>query len=379
MPLRLSPLETASGVVVGEDPAAAPLPDAEAGPSPLIALEQAILPALQQPPCLVSFSGGRDSSAILALAAGLARREGLAPPVPVTVRFRANRESEETRWQERVIGQLGLGDWQRLEVEEELGVLGPFARRALARHGLLWPPNVHALAPLLVEARGGFLLTGLGGDEILGGVPRLRRVLLPGWLRRARYRRRAGAPSWLRSAASGSLRAALAAEQAAEPLRWASRIAWVSRLRQLSVLRASAALLADDAGARVLHPFLDPGFQAALAAGGSRRGFGSRDAAMRSLFAGVLGEELLSRRDKATFTRALWGHEARRFAQSWGGTGLDPQLVEPEQLRQTWTSERPDFRSATPLQASWLAELPRARLHEAAALDEAGTAHGRHS
>jgi asparagine synthetase B (glutamine-hydrolysing) len=375
VPVRLAPLETASGVVVGEDPEAEPLPGARADETPLAALEQAILPALTQPPCLVSFSGGRDSSAILALAVSLARRKGLDPPLPVTVRFRSGAESEESRWQERVIGELALEEWPRIEVGDELGVLGPFARRALARHGLLWPPNVHALSPVLEAARGGSLLTGLGGDEFLGGVPPLRRALLPRRLRRARYRRRAGpGPAWLRPEASASLNAAIAAEQAAEPLRWSGRVAWMSRLRQLSLLRASAAELASDAAAALYHPFLDQGFLAAVARGGSRRGFGSRNAAMQSLFAGLLGEEALTRQSKATFTRALWGPDAREFARRWSGAGPSADLIEAPQLRRAWTAERPDFRSATPLQSAWLAEASRATLLEAAALEPAGTA-----
>ena len=56
------------------------------GLTPLAALEEAILPALRRPPCLVSFSGGRDSSCVLAAATRAARREGLQPPVPVTLR-----------------------------------------------------------------------------------------------------------------------------------------------------------------------------------------------------------------------------------------------------------------------------------------------------
>src|ERR1700749_707865 len=53
------------------------------------ALESVIRPALERSPCLVSFSGGRDSSAVLAAAAALARREGLPLPIPATIVFPA--------------------------------------------------------------------------------------------------------------------------------------------------------------------------------------------------------------------------------------------------------------------------------------------------
>ena len=67
-------LEVACGMVFGfTPPESLPEPAAD----PLEALEEAILPALQRAPCLVSFSGGRDSATVLAAAVRLARREGL--------------------------------------------------------------------------------------------------------------------------------------------------------------------------------------------------------------------------------------------------------------------------------------------------------------
>ena len=65
--------------------AAAALPETAA--TPRAAFEAAILPGLRRSPCLVSFSGGRDSSAVLATATAVARREGLPLPVPITHRF----------------------------------------------------------------------------------------------------------------------------------------------------------------------------------------------------------------------------------------------------------------------------------------------------
>ena len=55
--------------------------------SPREAMERVLREALQRAPCIVAFSGGRDSSAVLALAVDLARREGLQEPLPVTRRF----------------------------------------------------------------------------------------------------------------------------------------------------------------------------------------------------------------------------------------------------------------------------------------------------
>src|SRR5262245_66597824 len=99
-PLRPTALEIASGRMYGEYRASAdlPAPSRQRGPNPLAALEKAVLPALRRPPCLVSFSGGRDSSAVLAAATRAAGREGLPPPIPITLRVRNAPMAEESEW-----------------------------------------------------------------------------------------------------------------------------------------------------------------------------------------------------------------------------------------------------------------------------------------
>ena len=112
-PLDLSRLELATGLLFGASPRPVRLPDA-GGCLPRQALEREILPSLLRPPCLVSFSGGRDSSAILAAAATLARREGLPLPIPATNVIATAEEADESEWQHRVIAHLGLDEWLRI-------------------------------------------------------------------------------------------------------------------------------------------------------------------------------------------------------------------------------------------------------------------------
>ena len=71
----------------GPDEGQTPLADRSEYSSPRAALEAVVLRALLRPPCLVSFSGGRDSSLVLAIASDVARRHGLPLPVPATNRF----------------------------------------------------------------------------------------------------------------------------------------------------------------------------------------------------------------------------------------------------------------------------------------------------
>ena len=378
----LTPLELASGLVLGGNRRLA-LPGPEER-DPVAAFERALLPALARPPCLVSFSGGRDSSTVLTLATALARREGLAPPVPATHVVSSAIESDESEWQERVVRWLRLDDWARIASEDELDAVGPVATAVLRRYGLLWPPNVHFHAPFLDAAKGGSLLTGIGGDEAFSASQwqrtaalaaraarpeprdalRVGLALSPVPIRRAVLHRRM--PSrfpWLRPDASEAVHRALADDAAREPLRWRARIRWIAGLRYLEVGRAGLDLLAQDADVLLVHPFTDRGFLASVAA--LRRGgrFLERTEGLRAVFGGLVPDDVLARTTKASFDGAFWNRHSRAFAAEWGGGGVDEDLVDAEALRREWAKERPDARTFLLLQAAWLAEQASARGH----------------
>ena len=91
-------------------------------------------PALVDGPCYVTFSGGRDSSAVLAAATALARREGHALPIPVTRVYPDLPDTDESDWQRAVVDHLGLTEWVRLELRDgESDLLGAAARDALGQ------------------------------------------------------------------------------------------------------------------------------------------------------------------------------------------------------------------------------------------------------
>lgn len=379
-PYSLSPLELASGLVFRE-PGALPVLLAETpAVTPQQALRHAILPALERPPCLVSFSGGRDSSAILAVATDLARREGLPLPIPATNRFPAAEGAEEAEWQERVVAHLGLEDWLRRDLTDELDCVGPVARRVLRRHGVLWPCNAHFHAPLFEAATGGSLLTGVGGDEafesparsnylgVLRGrrSPRPRDVLRVGFAlapralrRRVIERRFPPVCWWLRPQALKRVRAALSRDAAREPLGWQARYRWVHGFHYMQVGIRSLAVLAHDHEVLAVHPFAQSEFLGALAALPRPRRFHTRGEAMRELFDDLLPRELHSRSTKAQFDGAFWAEYSRQLVARWQGEGVDPDLVDVEILKDVWTSPSPDARSFTLLQAVWLAQEPR--------------------
>lgn len=371
--LKPTPLETASGVILGTDEAVPPLPPPNAT-GPLGALKAALLGALRTSPCMVSFSGGRDSSCVLAMAVQLAREEGLPLPVPITYRFRDAPEVDESYWQDLVIRHLHIDDWIRIEIDDELDYVGPIAQRALRLIGLRWPPNGHMILPALDRARGGTLVTGLDGDGLfmwrwspavnllLGrrrpdsdALKTLASYLAPTLVARTADRFRKGQRlPWLLESARRELWTSWNYHQAQEPRTWAKRLHYYNRMRYVSVLRSNATLLARSCESKLLHLFMDPQFLANLAAADGRLGFRDRTTSMKGLFDGVVPTILLERTDKPIF-HVYWGSYSKRLADEWEGEGVDLSRVDPSALFEDWHSAYPSFRSVLLLQSAWLA------------------------
>lgn len=379
-PAALTSLEIASGVVVGTDIGTPPLP-AYDHRSARAALEAAIRPALIRAPCVVSFSGGRDSSAMLALAVHVARREGLPMPVPVTVRFPGDAAAHEDEWQELVVSHLAVEDWQRITVDDELDLLGPFATSALRAHGALFPFNGYTYSPMFPFAKGGTMVTGLDGDGLLAcwssaaagdvlarrrraqprDVLRLGLYAGPQLLRTAVYAHRLRRPHpWLTPDAEASSRRADATEIAEEPRHWDRRVDWWQRRRYLSLTTHFDDVLGAAAGVAMSHPLLDPAFLAAMSHLGGSHGPGDRTTVMRLLFADLLPDALLSRTSKAGFNTAFFNTYSRAFVARWDGGHVDPALVDRDRLRAAWSSPSPPNTTAMLLQATWLASEGRA-------------------
>ncbi len=360
----LAPIEIATGIVFGYAPR--PLPRG-AALRPAEALEMAVRPAVRSGRCFVSFSGGRDSSAVLAAATTVARREGLALPVPLTIRASEVAKSDESDWQESVVRHLDLADWVRLEVRDDLDAVGPYARRALVRHGLLWPFNAHFHAPMLELATGGTLLTGIGGDELWSAatvdpISTRRRLLqlAPGPVRRAALAQRVPiAFPWLRPGAVREARRAAAADSAAAPRTAVRRMARLRGMRYTAVGTAALDLLARDAGAAIAHPLLDARLWPALAAAAPRAGFSGVGAALALTAGHALPAELVSRRTKASFDAVFFNTHSHALAREWTGEGVPGDLVDIAALRRHWLGGKPDSHSLTLMQAAWLAAACR--------------------
>jgi hypothetical protein len=373
-PRALTPLEIASGVVLHLPGRLPKLPPLEPGTTPRAALEAAILPMLERAPCLVSFSGGRDSSAVLGTADAVARREGLPVPIPITHRFSAAAGADESEWQDTVVRHLELDDWLRVDLSTELDAVGPVAASVIERHGLLWPCNNYFHDPIFKAASGGAVLTGIGGDEAFVGcnwdraiavlqgrvrpVPRdILRVgfaLAPAAVKRVFIRR--WLPEllpWLRPVARREVERWVAADAAGEPLRYEGRLRrLLGSPAQRTGLQGLDALAADH-DAVVAHPLHDPGFFAALAAQPAPDRYRSRTDAMEALVGDLLPPEVLNRSTKSHFSEVVWGPASRELAAGWDGDALDPEIVDFDRLRQEWAADAPDTQTITLLQSVW--------------------------
>ena len=375
--LRPSRLEVATGWTYGSVPAA---PRPEPNGTPRDALDDAIRSSLVHGPCYVSFSGGRDSSAVLAAATALARREGHALPVPVTRVYPDLPDTDESAWQRAVVDHLGLTEWVRLELRNgESDLLGEVARHALRSRGVLWPPALQAHGVMFEHLREGSLLTGEGGDAVLGGrritpmavLVRRRRpdktlvrysafATLP---RRARHRiahrilQGSVQRRWLRPAAFERHVQLAAADACAEPLRYDSATWSITRRRSFATISHNHAAAAAEYGIRASDPLLDPHFVAALARAGGTVGYPGRTATMVALFSDVLPQAVLCRTTKASFNRAHAGAPTREFARSWDGSGIDEHLVDVERLRDVWLSDEPTMATGVLLHSAWLATV----------------------
>ncbi len=298
-------------------------------------------------------------------------------PVPVTFRFPGVPLTDESDWQETIIGHLGLEQWERINLTTELDLLGEIARDCLTTHGLSWPTNAYLHVPIFRAAHGGTVLTGLDGDGLFGDwrwchaqavlhglVPagwrdgaRIGLAFAPPTVRRAVLGRdQAFIPDWLSAEAKAQMRSALLSRAAGEPRRWDRRVGWHARSRALYLAQRNLALIGSTNDVEVAHPLLEPEFLAALAREGGAAGFGDRTSTTRHLVGDLLPGALIERRTKAVFGFAVWRDEANAFARSWDGTGLDPDRVDPERLRAAWMAEHPVFHSWTLLHEAWLAQ-----------------------
>ncbi len=228
------------------------------------------------------------------------------------------------------------------------------------------------------------MIDGEGGDEVLGVAahrvapltllrrqprplrwPRYRPLFealspAPVRVRRAHRRWHEQPLPWLRPVAKDALVSALTEVERVQPLSFRASVHLIARRRSPVIGAHNRRILAAQRGVELVSPLLDPDVVRALARDGGVLGRGDRTAVLRRLVPDLLPDAVLARTTKARFTRAFMGAQTRAFATSWTGVGIDPELVDAEELRRSWLSEAPPAPTAALLQAAWLAGRRRA-------------------
>lgn len=359
---RPTPLEIASGLVIGPGDERTPEPGhvflTDRSVGPLAALEAAVLPAVQRSPCVVSFSGGMDSSLVLAVATRVARRHGLPDPIPATWRFDDAPAAAESDWQEAVFTALGLAEWSQLRAGEELDLIGPIAARLLRRYGVVHPPNLHLHLPIIELARGGSLLTGFGGDQILSGwvpPPRTAGSRLPDRARvRLRDLRGKNQLPWLRPEISRMMQRRRLGERRSQPTDLEQRMAWHRRRRDVLITGAQFGEIAADHEVHVVHPLLDSSFHRALAGWSLPPGQRGRAQAMRRIAEDTLPPEVWQFRRKATFLEVVVRSTTKDFIRGCSPDGEDTDWIDEVALQRMWQQPGVLLGSAMLVQQKWL-------------------------
>jgi asparagine synthase (glutamine-hydrolysing) len=224
--------------------------------------------------------------------------------------------------------------------------------------------------PLLDVAKGGWLIAGGGSMDfylywywapLLAALRQRKRprrrdlallaTLLPGRTPNPLVRRHFRGPHmpWLREEAA-VVAERLLAEAFAAPIRFDAAVArqrthrcYVGALRGLELLAAAAE-------AQILIPLRSDRYLGALAAAGGRFGFGDRREAIARVGGHLVPDEVLRRRDDPGLQEVFVREQTREFVARWSGTGVDPDVVDPEVLRHVWSQDQVDWRASMLLQ-----------------------------
>lgn len=367
--------ETSRGFVTGSR-RRIPFPRSSAR-QPFEALKTVIERAADGRSVYITFSGGRDSSGILAAATSLAHEGRIPAAVPFTYVYPGLNETDEGEWQELVVHHLGVKEWVRIEVGEgENEFLGPRATQSLQRRGLIFPATAHLWADMFDRTRGSLVLTGEGGDEVFSpkrasalvragrggfraGTPRREAVwsLAP---ERVRFRRASRRPlmdmPWLTDSAAREFWNDFLRDEVHEPLSLRSSLEVQCSARTRAALAQTYVAMATEYDSIVEDPFWHGEFLDSYIRHAPRYGYADRTEAMTAVFGHVLPKEILRRSSKAHFNSAYFGRSAQEFARQWDGTGVDADVVNVEELRQALLADPVPAPVGLLMQQAWLVQ-----------------------
>ena len=341
-------------------------------------LVEAIVERIDDRPVYVEFSGGCDSSVVLAASVQACRHVGHDLPIPLTFRFPLLPETDESDYQDVVLTHLGLDLGRREMITSEFDLLGPAAQRGLRELGVVWPAPAVATSDPYRELEPGLMLSGEGGDEVMGprriaGIFRARdaarkgqakavggnliQALGPEAARRRLMLRDGGLiPPWIEENEAANYIRQSSRLFCREPLRPSQFGAAYSARPNVWLALHQITAIAAWAGQTYAAPLMDMAFVEAvndLTPTGDLR---NRFRVMRRHFGDYLPTSVVNRIDKRYLQGVYFNDYAREFARHWDGQ-INDDLVDSESLRQHWRDALPSGvwgQSFLLLQLAWL-------------------------
>ncbi len=334
---------------------------------------------LDDRPVYVQFSGGCDSSLVLSAAVVACDRTDHDAPVPLTFRYPLLPETDENDFQSLMLEFLKLGPGHREIVTTEFDLLGPAAQRGLNELGVVWPAPVVACSDVFRSIPPGLVLSGEGGDEVMGprriaGVFRAAEMLRRGQLKAtAGNLAHAVGPSIVRRRAmlkgGGMVGEWIEAEEAKrfvrrigetygrEPLRSSRYASYYAQLSSSTLALHQITAIMHWAGQQYCAPLMDPSFVAAVNDLTPDYDLRNRHRVLRRHFAEHLPVEILRRTDKRYMQSVYFNDHAREFARHWDGQ-IEDDAINGKLLKNHWLTANPHevwSQTFLLLQAVWLA------------------------
>jgi asparagine synthetase B (glutamine-hydrolysing) len=330
---------------------------------------------LDSRPCYVEFSGGCDSSLVLAAAVRACRRIDHDPPIPITYRYPLLPVTHENDYQDAMLSYLNMSATV-FEITNEFDLLGPAAQRGLREFGVVWLAPFVASGDVYRSLEPGLFLSGEGGDEVLGprriaGMYRAAEAFRRGKfssvagnvmatfgprpIRTRRINRGAAVSPWI--AESERVRFAQQVRRVFNPpLLPGSFADYYLQMPTVLLARSQLEAIAAWTGHTFSAPLMDPEFVHAVGDLTPAAQLRNRYRVLRYHFSEQLPPIILNRLSKSYMQSVAINDHAREFARHWDGQ-IGDSVVDADLLRAHWLQEDQDNVSASTyllLQSAWL-------------------------
>jgi Asparagine synthase len=318
---------------------------------------------LDDQPCYVEFSGGCDSSLVLSAALAACRSVGHSDPIPITFRYPELPSTDENDYQTAMLKFLGLKA-EIISITTEFDLVGDEAQVGLRQCGVVWPAPAMARSGVMKALRPGLVISGEGGDEVLGPrrIGSLYRAATAS--KRLKYRSVAGnlvnalGPKavrmsrvaqrmdlevpWIREPRAAAYRSEISSALASEPFRPGQFAEHYLARPHVRLGRHQLIAIAARTGHRYLAPLNEPEFVHHFGDVADSGALVDRRAVLRRYFSEHLPPLIVERTDKR-YTAPVWFNKPTRdFARHWDGqTAL--QDVIGDELRKHWLTSDPEF------------------------------------